>query len=96
MLAAAIDLVLDENLLPTKACDQRKLPAGSHTRAKALAARIVAGGFLRMCNPDPAQEAQVLNNTGLSDTLLVQQGWLKRHDVTVGPLTFSPWWSRYP
>jgi hypothetical protein len=53
MLAAAIDLVLDENLLPTKACDQRKLPAGSHTRAKALAARIAAGGFLHIAYVQP-------------------------------------------
>ena len=31
MLAAAVDLALDENLPATKACDGRKLPAGSHT-----------------------------------------------------------------
>ena len=46
MLAAAVDLALDEKLLPTKACADRKLPAGSHSRAKALAERIVNSGLL--------------------------------------------------
>ena len=47
-----------------------------------------------MYNPDHAGSAGVLKNTGLSETLLVQQDWLDEHapnvhDVTVGPLTFS-------
>ena len=58
MLAAAVDLALDAKLLPTKACTDRKLPAGSHTRAKALAARIVSEGLLGLCTPTPDAQQQ--------------------------------------
>ena len=92
MLAAAIDLALDANLLPKKACDDRKLPLGSHTRAKALASRIVADDLLHLCKPGNSLQAPA--QVGLSESLLVQQRWVADHapnllEVTVGPLVFS-------
>ena len=95
MVAAAVDLALDADLLPTTACAGRKLPAGSHTRAKALAARIVGEGLLNLCQPEVQDApASPLINAGLSDLLLVQQTWIVEHapnlrDVTVGPLVHS-------
>ena len=59
MLAAAIDLALDANLLPKKACDDRKLPLGSHTRAKALASRIVADDLLHLCKPGNSHYVEI-------------------------------------
>ena len=80
MLAAAVDLALDPKLLPTKACADRKLPAGSHSRAKALADRIVGNGLLNLCKPDPQDApAPPLINSGLSDSLLVQPCWIAEH-----------------
>ena len=92
MLAAAVALALDANMLPTKACADRKLPAGSHTRAKALADRIVSGGLLGMCSPDAS--APPLIDSGLSDYLLVQQSWISDNapglrEVTAGQLVIS-------
>ena len=95
MLAAAVDLALDPKLLPTKACADRKLPAGSHSRAKALADRIVGNGLLNLCKPDPQDApAPPLINSGLSDSLLVQPCWIAEHapglsDISAGPLILS-------
>ena len=95
MLAAAVNLALDQKLLPTKVCADRKLPAGSHSRAKALSDRIIRSGLLGLCTPDP-QEAPALPlvNAGLSESLLVQLRWIADHasnlrDVTAGPLVLS-------
>lgn len=96
MLAAAVDMALDRKLLPTKACADRKLPAGSHSRAKALADRIVSNGLLGLCTPDP-QDAPTLPLviSNLSHSLLLQQKWISDHapslcDVTAGPLVLTP------
>ena len=96
MLAAAVDLALDRNLLPTKACSDRKLPPGSHTRAKALADRIVANGLLDLCNSDAQKELAVppLAIAGLPQHLLLQPSWIAEHasnlrDVSAGPPVLS-------
>ena len=94
MLAAAIDLACDATLLATKACDDRNLPAGSHTRARALADRILADGILpRTCTPGDAPQAP-MPEVGLSESLLVQQRWVADHapnlqELTASPLVFS-------
>lgn len=84
MLAAAVDLALDAKLLPTKACTDRKLPAGSHTRAKALAARIVSEGLLGLCTPTPDAQQQQPEALPASDhlhrlrfDLHVQEEWVR-------------------
>ena len=93
MLAAAVDLARNTSLQPAKVCEDRKLPPGSHTRAKALRDRILAAGLLALCSPDThGQEvaSQPACAAGLSEHLLVQTHWASEHTPNVEHLKVAP------
>ena len=77
MIAAAVDLARDASLLPAKVCQDRKLPPGSHTRAKALRERILAAGLLTLCTLDAKEvSSPPVSAAGLFENLLVQTRWI--------------------
>ena len=73
MLAAAAALARDGSLDVGKVCDEHIVPAGSHGRAKALAARIVRESLL-----DPAPERSSAEEQWLpAATLQLTDTWIK-------------------